>query len=125
MLEIEGQKGASHLRRHPTRGMLKSKILMEQIAPALERVVVKSLHQAPTGDAPLLAWPLACGSVVAERTRALEFSQGVLRVEVPDAGWRAELQHLAPRYLAIINRYNVGTVERIHFTVRKDAVAGE
>ena len=105
--------------------MLKSKILMEQIAPALERVVVKSLHQAPTGNAPLLAWPLACGSAVAERTRAVEFSRGVLRVEVPDAGWRAELQHLAPRYVAIINRYDVGTVERIHFVLRKEVVASE
>ena len=98
---------------------------MEQIAPALEKVVLNSLHHASAGDAPLLAWPLACGSVVAERTRALEFSQGVLRVEVPDAGWRAELQHLAPRYLAIINRYKVGTVERIHFVVQKKDAGAE
>jgi Dna[CI] antecedent, DciA len=98
---------------------------MEQIAPALEKVVLASLHHAPAGDAPLLAWPLACGSAVAERTRALEYSKGILRVEVPDAGWRAELQHLAPRYVAILNRYNVGTVDRIHFVVRKEAVAGE
>ena len=98
---------------------------MERIAPALERVVLNSLHQASASDAPLLAWPLACGSAVADRTRALEFSKGVLRVEVPDAGWRAELQHLAPRYVAIINRYKVGTVDSIHFVIRKDAVAGE
>ena len=98
---------------------------MEQIAPALEKVVLNSLRQAPASDAPLLAWPLACGSAVAERTRALEFSKGVLRVEVPDAGWRAELQHLAPRYVAIINRYKVCAVERIHFVIRKEAVGAE
>ena len=93
---------------------------MEQIAPALEKVVSKSLRQAPASDAPLLAWPLACGSAVAARTRALEFVGGVLRVEVPDLGWRAELQHLAPRYLAVINRYKVGTVNRIHFVIRPE-----
>jgi hypothetical protein len=103
--------------------MLKSKTLMEQIAPALEKVVLSSLHQAPKSEAPLLAWPLACGSAVAERTRAMEFSRGVLRVEVPDAGWRAELQHLAPRYVAIINRYKVGTVSRIDFVIRRETVA--
>lgn len=105
--------------------MLESKILMEQIAPALEKVVLASLRHAPATGAPLLAWPLACGSAVAERTRALEFSKGVLRVEVPDAGWRAELRHLAPRYVAILNRYNVGAVDRIHFVVRKEAVGSE
>ena len=57
---------------------------------------------------------------MAERTRALEFSRGVLRVEVPDAGWRAELQHLAHRYVAVINRYKVGTVNKIHFVIRPD-----
>jgi hypothetical protein len=47
----------------------------------------------------------------------LEFSHGVLRVEVPDAAWRAELQHLAPRYVAALNRYSKG-VSRVEFVVR-------
>jgi hypothetical protein len=127
ILKIEGQKDRVPWIPPPVaRGMLKSKTLialMEQIAPALEKVVLSSLHQAPKSEAPLLAWPLACGSAVAERTRAMEFSRGVLRVEVPDAGWRAELQHLAPRYVAIINRYKVGTVSRIDFVIRREAVA--
>jgi Dna[CI] antecedent, DciA len=99
--------------------MLKSKTPMEQIAPALEKVVINSLRQAPPSDAPLLAWPLACGSAVAARTRALEFSRGVLRGEVSDPGWRAELQHLGPRYVAAINRNKVGTVSRIDFVSRR------
>jgi hypothetical protein len=107
------------------RGMLKSRTLMEQIAPALETVVINSLRQALASDAPLLAWPLVCGSAVAERTRALEFSRGVLRVEVPDAGWRAELQHLAHRYVAMINRYKVGTVSKIHFVIRPEQSASD
>jgi Dna[CI] antecedent DciA-like protein len=93
---------------------------MEHLAPALEKVVVDSLRQASPADAPLLAWPLACGSAVAARTRALEFARGVLRVEVPDAGWRAELQHLAPRYVAVINRYAPGIVNRVDFVVRRE-----
>jgi len=99
-------------------GMLESKSPVERIAPALEKIVSASLRRAPVGQAPLLAWPLACGSAVAARTTALSFDKGVLRVEVPDAGWRAELRHLAPQYLAVINRYSSSPVGRIEFVIR-------
>lgn len=90
---------------------------MEQAGPDLERIVAQSLRQAPPAQAPLMAWPVVCGSAVAERTRALTFMDGVLRVEVPDAGWKAELQALAPRYLASINRYTLQVVRRIEFVI--------
>jgi len=60
---------------------------------------------------------VVCGSAVAERTRALNFLDGVLRVEVTDNGWKSELQVLAPRYLAAINRFTVEIVRRIEFVV--------
>jgi Dna[CI] antecedent, DciA len=83
---------------------------MEQVGPGLE--------------GPVLAWALACGHAVAARTQALDFAQGILRVEVPDAGWRAELQALAPQYLAVINRYVAESVKRIEFVIA-DGAAGE
>lgn len=88
---------------------------MQNIASTLETVVARSLRRA--SDAPVLAWPIACGSAVAQRSRALEFRSGVLRVEVPDAGWRAELLHLVPRYLTAINKYSAVPVDRIEFVV--------
>jgi hypothetical protein len=90
---------------------------MEQIGPGLERIVAGSLRRAPAGQAAVLSWSLACGQAVAARTRAVDFAQGILRVEVPDAGWRAELQALAPQYLAVINRYTAGSVKRIEFLI--------
>ncbi len=78
-----------------------------------------SLRRVPHAQAPLLAWPLVCGSVVAERTQATDFSDAVLRVEVPDAGWRREMQSLAPRYLAALNRYAGQKIERIEFVIRR------
>ena len=65
-----------------------------------------------------MAWPIVCGSAVAERSRALSFSKGVLRIEVNDAGWKRELQSLAPRYLASINRYLGDAVKQLEFVVR-------
>jgi Dna[CI] antecedent, DciA len=92
---------------------------LEQAGAGLEKIVLGSLRRSPPEEAPVLAWPLVCGSVVAERTRAVEFGGGVLRVEVPDAGWKREMQALAPRYLAQVNRYSGQKVERIEFVIRQ------
>jgi hypothetical protein len=92
---------------------------LQQAGGGLEKIVVSSLRRVPPSDAPLLAWPLVCGSVVAERTRALDFANSVLRVEVPDAGWKREMQNLAPRYLATLNRYAGQKIERIEFVLRQ------
>jgi predicted nucleic acid-binding Zn ribbon protein len=92
---------------------------MEQAASGLEKIVTDSVRRAPARDAPALAWPLVCGSAVADRTRALDFAEGILRVEVADKGWRTELQALAPQYLAVLNRYTGNRVQRIEFVVRR------
>ena len=92
---------------------------MEQAGAGLEKIVAQSLRLAPRAEAPIMAWPVVCGSAVAERTRALSFDDGVLRVEVAGLGWKAELQALAPRYLATINRYTAVAVRRIEFVVAR------
>jgi hypothetical protein len=99
---------------------VKTRISVEQAGAGLEKIVAGSLRRVPPGQAPLLAWPLVCGSVVAERTRAVDFVDSILRVEVPDAGWTREMQGLAARYLAVLNRYAGQKVTRIEFVIRKD-----
>jgi hypothetical protein len=94
---------------------------MEHVAEGLERIVTQSLRRAPAGEGPALAWPLACGPAVAVRTRAVAFTEGILRVEVPDAGWRAELRNLAPQYVAALNRYAADKVDRIEFVIAGEA----
>jgi hypothetical protein len=91
---------------------------LNRASAGLESVISKALHQVPAEESALLAWPVACGSAVANRTRAVSFSGGILRVEVADAGWRRELTELAPRYVAVINRYSAVRVERIEFVVK-------
>jgi predicted nucleic acid-binding Zn ribbon protein len=90
---------------------------MQQAAEGLQKIVSRSLRQASPAEAPLLAWPVACGATVAGKTRALDYADGVLRVQVPDAGWRTELKALASHYLAIINRNVPQPVTRIEFVV--------
>jgi len=88
---------------------------LQQAGAGLDKIVAQSLRQAPPAEAPLLAWPVVCGSAVAERTRAVGFRDGVLSVEVADARWKSELQALAPRYLAMINGYTPEAVHKIEF----------
>lgn len=96
------------------RGLIEE-LHLEQAGSGLEKIVAQSLRQAAPAEAPLMAWPVVCGAAVAERTRAVSFEDGVLRVEVAGARWKSELQGLAPRYLAVINRYTTAAVRRIEF----------
>lgn len=91
---------------------------MNRASAGLETIVARALHRSPASESALLAWPLACGSAVADRTRALSFSDGILRVEVSDKGWRRELANLAPRYVAMVNKYSAASVKRIEFVVK-------
>lgn len=98
---------------------------MQQISAGLDKLLAQSLRLAPPAEAPLLAWPVVCGSAVAQRTRALGFQDGTLSVEVADAGWKSELKSLAPQYLAAINRYTTEAVYRIEFIVAAPKFTGE
>ena len=93
---------------------------MERVGEGLEKIVSGSLRQGASSEAVVLAWPLACGHAVAKRTRALDCVHGVLRVEVPDASWRAELQVLLPQYLNAIARYTGRSLRRVEFVLRGD-----
>ena len=92
---------------------------MERASANLDRTLSHVLQRVPPKQSALLAWPVACGSVVAERTRVLTFERGVLSVEVPDRGWRRELSALAGQYLAALNRLSAERIERIEFVVHK------
>jgi hypothetical protein len=93
---------------------------MERAREGLHKIVVDAIRRAPPAEAPVLGWPLACGSTVAARTRAVSYADGVLNVEVPDAMWRNELVSLVPKYLATLNQF--ANVKRIEFVTVKDAV---
>jgi hypothetical protein len=83
-----------------------------------------ALRRAPAEEAPLIAWPVVCGAAIAAKSRALDFTQGRLQVEVPDAAWRNELLHFIPQYLAALNSMTGVRVERIEFVLPGEMVAG-
>src|SRR5271166_5035000 len=76
--------------------------------------------RASTGSI-LLAWSLACGSKVAEKTSAIGYADGVLTVEVPDATWQQQLQGLNRQYLAALKQISAEPVSTIKFVVRNQS----
>lgn len=88
---------------------------MQRAVTGLKKIVLDAIRQSPHGDAPLLAWPIIVGRAIAAETKAIEFSDGVLRVQVPDKNWRAELSAFAPQYIAAYQP--VAKVEAIEFVV--------
>ena len=93
---------------------------MEHIRQALQQLVVDAVRRAPAENVPLLAWPLACGSAVSEKTRALSFANGELLVQVPDAAWRVQMLNLTGEYLQQLREITGGRVERLRFVLASE-----
>ncbi len=88
---------------------------MEHARAGLQKIVLGVLRGAPPQEAAVLAWPVVAGASVADNTRALDCVDGVLRVEVHDRVWRAQLLDLVPHYLALLKP--VAKIERIEFVL--------
>src|ERR1700690_3543613 len=64
---------------HP---VLESTSTMQRAGSTLKKIFADTLR--PVGDdAPLLAWPLACGSQIADKTSAVSYGDGGLTVRGP------------------------------------------
>ena len=92
-------------------------IQMEQARNTLQKIMAETLKRLPAEQIPLAAWEFAAGKAVAEKTRALGFSDGVLRVEVPDATWRSQLSSMSHQFLSQLNQYSSQRIERLEFVI--------
>ena len=90
---------------------------MERSRAELKTLAATILRGASPEEAVTLSWPLVCGSRIAQSTKAISFSDGVLRVAVPDAAWRTELAGYMPQYLYQLTQLTGVAVEKIQFSV--------
>ncbi len=91
---------------------------MQHAGSTLRKIFRDNVSREGT-DAPLLAWPLACGMKIAERTKALSFADGTLIVAVPDETWRRQLQNFTGQYLAAISGVTSQKVNKIEFVLAR------
>jgi len=97
---------------------------MQRASSTLKRIFADTLRRGGGEDAPLLAWPLACGSKVAEKTSAIRYADGVLTVEVPDAAWRQQLEGFSRQYLAALTQISAQPVNTVKFVVKNQMEVG-
>jgi len=88
---------------------------MEPARAGFQKIVAEILRRAPAEDVAGIAWHIACGRTVAEKTEVVDFCEGVLRVRVPDETWRANLAGFVPRYRELLNTMLSKKVEKIEF----------
>lgn len=88
---------------------------MQNARVTLSKIYAKAVQETAGEQAPVLAWPLACGSKIAQRTAALGCVNGELAVRVPDKIWRNELQCFQDRYVAALNQVSRHKVKSIRF----------
>lgn len=88
---------------------------MEPARAGFHKIVADILRRAPAEEAAGIAWQLACGRTVAEKTEVLDLHEGVLRVRVPDDAWRSNLAGFVPHYLELLNTMLSKKVEKIEF----------
>ncbi len=91
---------------------------MKHAGGTLKNIFADTLRRNAGDDAPLLAWPLACGGKVAEKATAIGYADGVLTVEVPDAAWQQQLRGLHHEYLAALRPISARPVDAIKFVVK-------
>jgi predicted nucleic acid-binding Zn ribbon protein len=90
---------------------------MEPARRGLQKIALELIRTSPEQERPMIAWPLACGIAVAEKTRAIGFNDGILTIEVPDAMWRTELRGMSSKYLAALRQVLGNSVQRIEFVL--------
>ena len=121
LAKSEKRKAKSEKRRAPPLLYNRSFDAMRHASSTLRKIFADTLHREGGDNAPLLAWPLVCGSKVAERTSAIGYADGVLTVEVPDATWQQQLHSFDPQYLAALRQMSAQPVNVIKFVVRNQA----
>jgi hypothetical protein len=94
--------------------------VMDQIRQTLQKILMDAVRRAPAEDLPLLAWPLACGAAVAEKTRTLAFADGELLIQVPDAAWRTQMLNLTGEYLRQLREITEGRIQRLRFVLASE-----
>jgi hypothetical protein len=90
---------------------------MQSARQDLQSLAARVLKGTEPDEAVLLAWPLVCGAVVAERAQAAAFDSGVLRVRVPDRGWQSQLESFSAQYAHKLSRLTGAAVTRICYEI--------
>ena len=93
---------------------------MDRARSELNALAATVLRGAAPDEKVMLSWPLVAGTAIAQRSKAVAFSDGVLQVEVPDRAYQAELAGYTPHYLHQLSAASGEKVESIRFVLANE-----
>ena len=88
---------------------------MQGMRDLLRGSLGKSLHSLTPLDRLTIAWPVACGSVLASRGEPVAYERGRLTVRVADPAWREQLHSSRGRLSRELARIASVELREIHF----------
>ncbi len=91
--------------------------MLEGMRALLRGALGKSLQAMSAGDRLAAAWPVACGSALADRGVVAEYTDGVVRVIVSDAAWLQQMRSMSGLLQRELGKIAGVTVTGIHFEV--------
>ena len=95
---------------------------MQGIRDVLRGSLGRSLRTLPDEDRLAAAWPVACGSALAQRAEVLGLDgQGVLHVRVLEPAWRSQFFEMRAMLTAELSRIAGVRLETIHFEEQSQA----
>lgn len=94
---------------------------MDSARGTLHKIIAETIRRLPPQEAVMTAWAFVCGAAVAERTKVLAYENGVLRVQVADAAWRAQLVSMRSQYINGLRTYTGQETEKIEFLLPEQA----
>ncbi len=88
---------------------------MQGMRDLLRGSLGKSLRTLTPLDRLVVAWPVACGSVLAARGQPVGYERGRLTVQVADPAWREQLRSSRERLCRELARIASVDLREIHF----------
>ncbi len=92
---------------------------MDNMREMLRKSLGRSLEALPPLDRLVAAWPVACGTALAEKGEILDYADGVLRVAVNDSVWLEQMRSMRQVLERELARIAGVKLTGIHFEVRR------
>jgi predicted nucleic acid-binding Zn ribbon protein len=90
---------------------------MEGMRSLLREVLGKSLSGMRDDDRLAAAWPVACGTAMAERGKVVGYEDGVVQIVVADAAWLQQMRSMSGVLERELAKISGVAVTGIHFKV--------
>ena len=91
---------------------------MERMRDLLRHNLGRSLSGLSVADRLAAAWPVACGPAMAQRGEIVEFTGGIVEVQVQDSVWLDQMRSMGGVLESELARIADVEVAGIHFQVR-------